>query len=80
MLKAYRDFEDRVHLFDEKLSAYDLVRRATERKIADFTKSEILELCPAIKSSSVEASLKMLCNEGFLKKIGTGRATKYVKV
>ena len=80
ILKAYRDFEDRVNLFDEKLSAYDLVKRATEKKIADFTKSEIMELCPKIKSSSVEASLKKLCDEGFLKKIGSGRSTKYVKM
>jgi len=80
VLKAYRDFEERVDLFDEKLSAYDLVKRATERKIADFTKSEIMELCPEIKSSSVEASLKKLCDEGFLKKAGSGRATKYVKI
>lgn len=80
ILKAYRDFEDRVNLFDEKLSAYDLVKRATEKKIADFTKSEIMELCPEIKSSSVEASLKKLCDEGFLKKIGSGRSTKYVKM
>ncbi len=80
VLKAYRDFEERVNLFNEKLSAYDLVKRATERKIADFTKSEIMELCPEIKSSSVEASIKKLCDEGFLKKIGSGRTTKYVKV
>ena len=80
VLKAYRDFEERVDLFDEKLSAYDLVKRATERKIADFTKSEIMELCPEIKSSSVEASLKKLCDEGFLKKAGSGRATKYFKL
>ena len=79
VLKAYRDFEDRVNLFDEKMSAYDLVKRASEQKIADFTKSEIMELCPEIKSSSVEASLKRLCDEGFLKRIGSGRATKYVK-
>ena len=80
VLKAYRDFEERVDLFDKKLSAYDLVKRATERKIADFTKSEIMELCPEIKSSSVEASLKKLCDEGFLKKAGSGRATKYFKL
>lgn len=80
VLKAYRDFEERVDLFDEKLSAYDLVKRATERKIADFTKSEIMELCPEIKSSSVEAALKKLCDEGFLKKAGSGRATKYFKL
>ncbi len=79
VLSAYRDFEDRVNLFDEKRSAYELVKRAVEQKIADFTKSEIMELCPEIKSSSVEASLKKLCDEGFLKKMGTGRATKYVK-
>ena len=80
VVKAYRDFEARVDLFDEKPSAYDLVKRAAEQKIADFTKNEILELCPAIKSSSVEASLKKLCDEGFLRKIGRGRASRYVKI
>ena len=80
VLKAYRDFEARVDMFDEKLSAYELVKRAAEQKIADFTKSEIQELCPEIKSSSVESSLKKLCDEGFLKKLGSGRATRYVKV
>ena len=80
VLKAYRDFESRVDMFDEKLSAYELVKRAVERKIADFTKSEIQELCPEIKSSSIESALKKLCDEGFLKKLGSGRATRYVRV
>ena len=46
ILSAYRDFEDRVQLVDEKLPAVDLVRRAVQKKVGKFTKSEIMELCP----------------------------------
>ena len=77
VLRAYRDFEERVDLFGEKLSAYDAVKRATEQKIGDFSKSEILELCPGFGSSSVEAALKKLCDEGFIRKTGSGRNTRY---
>lgn len=56
-----------------------MVTRATKQKIAGFTKNEIMELCPRIKSSSVGASLKRLCEEGYLKKIGIGKATRYVQ-
>ena len=77
VLAAYKDFEDRVNLFSEKLSSYDLVKRATTKKIGDFTKSEILELCPGIRSSSVEAALKKLVEEGYLTRTGQARSTRY---
>lgn len=50
----YRDFERRVDLFDEKLPAFELVRRAVSEKIGKFTKSEIMELVPSIGKASVE--------------------------
>ena len=65
ILSAYRDFEDRVQLVDEKLPAVDLVRRAVQKKVGKFTKSEIMELCPSIKKASVENSLKKLVENGF---------------
>ncbi|MBQ6735330.1 MAG: Fic family protein [Lachnospiraceae bacterium] len=77
VLAAYKDFEDRVNLFSEKLSSYDLVKRAATKKIGDFTKSEILELCPGIRSSSVEAALKKLVEEGYLTRTGQARSTRY---
>lgn len=42
ILSAYRDFEDRIQLVGEKLPAVELVRRATQKKVGKFTKSELM--------------------------------------
>jgi hypothetical protein len=44
-----------------------------------FTKAQILERCPSIGSSSVEAALKRLKEEGFILRQGGGRSTTYVR-
>lgn len=79
ILAAYRDFEDRVNIVSEKLSAKEMVLRAVNQKIGIFTKSDIMELCPEIGSSSVESSLKQLCDEGVVEKRGGGRSTYYIR-
>ena len=61
-------------------SAYDTVKRAIAEHIGDFTKKEILEKCAGLSDSSVEASIKKLCEEGRIQKIGNGRATRYLSV
>jgi hypothetical protein len=48
-------------------------------KIGAFTKQEALEACPSLGSSSVEAALKKLCEDGTIERIGAGRNTKYVR-
>ncbi len=79
VLAAYRDFEDRAALFDEKLPALEQVRKAVGKKVGKFTKSEIMELCPAIGKASVENSLKKLVDAGELTRHGTGRVTFYTR-
>lgn len=79
ILSAYRDFESRVDLFDEKLSAFELVRRAIYEKIGKFTKSEIMELVPSVSKTSVENSIKKLVDEGTVVRHGTGKATFYTR-
>ena len=79
VLAAYRDFEDRVTLVDEKLPALEQVRRAAQKKVGKFTKSEMMELCPAISRASVENSLKKLVDAGELMRHGTGRTTFYTR-
>lgn len=79
VLAAYRDFEDRVALVDEKLPALELVRRAARKKVGKFTKGEIMELCPAVSRASVENSLKKLVDAGELTRHGTGRTTFYTR-
>ena len=79
ILAAYRDFEDRVALVDEKLPAIEMVRRAVYNKIGKFTKSEVMELCPTLSKASVENSIKQLVEQGLLLKHGNGRSTFYTR-
>lgn len=79
ILAAYRDFEDRVELVGNKLSAKETVRKAVYNRIGKFTKAEILELCPTVGKSSVENSIKSLVDEGVLIKCGSGRSTYYIR-
>jgi len=79
ILSAYRDFENRVDIFDEKLPAIEMVRKATEQKIGKFTKSEIMELIPTVSKASIENSLRTLVNEDILERHGKGKATFYTR-
>lgn len=79
ILSAYKDFENRVDIFNEKLPAMEMVRRATEQKIGKFTKSEIMELIPTVSKASIENSLKTLVNNGILERHGQGKATFYTR-
>lgn len=63
----------------KKTSAYDIVKASVDSKIGKFTKREIAEICPSISEKSVEASLKKLVDEGYVKKYGVGKNTFYAK-
>ena len=79
ILSAYRDFESKVDLFDEKKPAIELVRRAVNDKIGKFTKSEIMEMVPTIGKASVENALKKLTEDGARQRHGKGKATFYTR-
>lgn len=79
ILAAYREFEERVALCNEKLPAIELVRKAVSQKIGKFTKSEIMELVPSIGKASVENALKKLLEEGTVQRHGKGKATFYTR-
>ena len=80
ILAAYRDFEDRFAIVEEKLPAIEMVRKATMNKIGRFTKQDIRELCPALSLSSVEGSLRKMVAAGELKREGAGKATVYYRL
>lgn len=80
IVSAYRDFEERVELIKEKKPAIEVVRQAINNKIGKFTKRDILELVPALSSTSIERSLQELCNNTEIKKMGSGRTTYYIKI
>ncbi len=79
VISTYRDFEDRMELASEKLSALEMVRKVVRSQIGKITKTQVLSLCPSLSASSVEAALKKLVKSGELTKQGGGRSTFYVR-
>ena len=79
ILAAYKDFEERFELVEEKLPAIEVVRKATQQKIGSFKKQDIRELCPSLSLSSVEGALRKLVASGELRKEGVGKATYYIR-
>ncbi len=80
ILAAYKDFEDRVALVETKLSALEMVRRASKKRIGRFNKQDIRELCPTLSDSSIEGALRKLLAAGELKKEGRGKNTCYFRL
>ena len=80
ILSAYRDFEDRFSLVEQKKPALETVRQATLSKIGHFSKQDIRELCPALSVSSIEGALRKLVASGELKREGNGKNTCYYRL
>lgn len=80
ILAAYKEFEDRFTIIEEKLPAIELVRKAILHKIGRFTKQDIRELCPSLSVSSIEFALRKLIEDGEIKRVGIGRAIKYIRL
>ncbi len=82
ILSCYRDFDSRISTVEEagaRSTSYDIVRRYALDKMGPFTKTDALEACPSLGSSSVESALKKLVDDGTLTRIGAGRKTHYVR-
>lgn len=72
ILAAYKNFQDRAALVEEKLPALDMVRKARMNKIGLFKKIDIRELCPALSDSSIEGTFRKVIACGEFKKEGSG--------
>jgi len=82
ILSCYREFEERIDIVRErgvKSTSYDVVKEYAVKKIGTFTKQEALVACPSHGSSSIEAALKKLVEDGTITRIGAGRKTQYVR-
>lgn len=79
ILAAYKDFEERMAFVEPKLSAFEMVTKASKFKIGRFTKQDIRELCPTISDSSIEGALRKMVAFGELKKDGKGKNTCYYR-
>lgn len=80
ILAAYKDFEDRFAIVEEKLPTIEMVRKASQNKIGRFTKQDIRELCPSLSLSSVEGALRKMVASGELKREGAGKSTSYIRL
>ena len=81
ILKAYKEFENRVeHLKDRSLSKPDRIKVLIDRKVGKITKKEIMEYCPDISKITVERTLAELVKQGYIQKVGAGRATGYIRM
>lgn len=79
VLAAYRDFENRVDLISDKLSATEKVKLTIQKFIGKFKKVDILEFCPTLSASSVEKSLNVLVENGEIIRYGNGKNTFYTR-
>ena len=80
ILAAYKDFQDRAALVEEKMPALEMVRKASMNKIGRFNKQDIRELCPTLSDSSIEGAFRKLIACGELKKEGSGKNTCYFRL
>lgn len=80
ILAAYKDFEERFELIEEKLPAIEIVRKATQIKIGRFTKQDIRELCPSLSISAIEGALRKMVESEELKREGKGKNTCYYRL
>lgn len=78
ILAAYKDFEDRFSIVEKKLPALEMVRKAARNKIGEFTKKDIMELCPSLSVSSIEGALRKMVNAQEIRREGAGKSTYYV--
>ena len=80
ILSAYKEFSARVQLMqDRSLSKPERIRRLFANTLQKLSKGMILEKCPDISTSTVEATLAALVKEGYIIKIGAGKTTAYIR-
>ena len=62
-----------------RMSKADRIRAVVEATLGKVTKRDILSKCPDISTAMVEMTLKKLLDDGFIRKVGNGRGTAYVR-
>lgn len=80
VLSAYREFTSRVsYIRDKQLTKPERIRQMFSEHLDQFSRQELLEMFPDISESTIKNTLTALVKEGYIKKIGAARATRYVK-
>ena len=80
LVKAYKEFAARLEpIVVTKLGKADRVRELFEQTLGKISKADIARCCPDISVTTIEKALADLLQEGYIKKVGSGRATAYAK-
>lgn len=80
LLKAYKEFSDRVEIVAiDKMGKSERVKDLFDKKIGKISKREIADIYPDISVTTIEKALADLIKDGYIKKVGSGRATAYIK-
>lgn len=80
MLRAYREFEERVgEVRKGKGSKSGQVREAVLAKQVPFSISEVEAACPGVSRETVRIVLREMSREGLIASTGKGRSAKWVR-
>lgn len=79
LLRAYREFEERVGTIERGRGAKgDRVRAEVLKRTLPFSISEIEEACPGVSRDTVRLVLRALKSEGVIASTGKGRGAKWM--
>lgn len=77
IVKAYREFEDRIKAIEESTSKPNQVTEIIKNTFGTITKKELLEMCPNMSQVTIQRTLMDLLKQNKIIKIGGGRYTAY---
>lgn len=81
VLRAYREFEDRVGIItSSKGSKTELIRAAINRRIAPFSLIDIESDCPGISRDMIRRVLRQMRDEGIINVSSGGRGAVWQKI
>ncbi|MCR4623842.1 MAG: Fic family protein [Alphaproteobacteria bacterium] len=78
LIKAYKEFENRV-IYLKNFKKSDRIRMLFDKNVGSLSKKQIMEIYPDISKVTAERTLINLVKTRYIRKIGSGRATRYVK-
>ncbi|MDY4787822.1 MAG: Fic family protein [Bacilli bacterium] len=80
LIKSYNEFENRVeYLADKKINKSEKIKKYIDEHIGSFNKKDIINFFPNISKITIERTLNELLKSNYIRKIGSGPTTKYVK-
>ena len=78
LLKAYDEFDSRVEYL-KKSKKTEKIKSLIDRTVGTISKKQIMEYFPSISKVTVERTLIGFVKSGYIRKVGSGRNTSYIK-